>query len=61
MSDLLVGIGLVLVIEGLVYAAAPTAMRKMAERLPELSDQTLRLSGVMALAAGVFVIWLVRG
>jgi uncharacterized protein YjeT (DUF2065 family) len=60
MSDLIVGIGLVLVIEGLVYAAAPGAMRRMAERLPELSDQTLRTGGLLALAAGVLVVWLAR-
>lgn len=61
MSDIVVAVGLLLVIEGLVYALAPFAVRTMAAKLPELSDQTLRGFGAAAVAAGVFLVWLVRG
>ena len=61
MSDLLVAIGLVLVIEGLAYAAFPSAMRRMLEQLGELTDQNLRTTGLVALIVGVGIVWLVRG
>lgn len=61
MNDILVAVGLFLVIEGLVYALAPFAVRRMAERLPELSDQELRLFGAASVAFGVFLVWLIRG
>jgi uncharacterized protein len=61
MSDIVVAFGLFLVIEGLVYALAPLFVRRMASMLPELSDQHLRMAGVAAVAAGVLLVWLVRG
>ena len=61
MSDLLVGIGLVFVIEGLLYAAFPNAMRKMVEDITKLPDANLRTIGVFALVIGVAIVWMVRG
>lgn len=54
-------LGLVLVIEGLVYAGFPGAMRAMVEELAKLPDQTLRTCGLIAVAIGVFIVWLVKG
>ena len=51
-------VGLVLVVEGLIYAAAPQAMKRMMAELPKLSDEQLRLIGVAAVALGVSVVWL---
>ena len=51
-------VGLVLVVEGLIYAAAPEAMKRMMAELPKLSDEQLRLIGVAAVALGVSVVWL---
>lgn len=61
MSELLVAIGLVLVIEGLVYAAFPSAMRRMVEEMTRLPDSSLRTAGISALCIGVFIVWLVKG
>lgn len=61
MHDIVVAVGLLLVIEGLVYALAPSIIRTMAARLPELSDQDLRLFGVFAVSLGVLLVWLIRG
>ncbi len=61
MSELLVAIGLFLVIEGLVYALAPSFVRRMAEALPLISDQQMRGFGLAAVCVGVFVVWVVRG
>lgn len=61
MTDLIVGIGLVFVIEGLLYAAFPATMRRMVEQMAELADSNLRTVGMMAIAIGVGIVWLVRG
>ncbi|MGJ8570700.1 MAG: DUF2065 domain-containing protein [Hoeflea sp.] len=53
-------VGLVLVVEGLAYALAPSFIRKMAEELPKLGDDQLRIFGVVALAIGVGLVYLVR-
>jgi hypothetical protein len=53
-------VGLVLVVEGLAYALAPSFIRRMAEELPKLGDDQLRIFGVVALAIGVGLVYLVR-
>jgi uncharacterized protein YjeT (DUF2065 family) len=60
-EDLLVGVGLVLVIEGLLWAAFPRLGLKMLAAAAEMPEQSLRLGGAIALAAGVAMVWLVRG
>ncbi len=61
MSDLIVGIGLVFVIEGLFYAAFPNAMRKMVEDITKLPDSNIRMIGLFALLIGVAIVWAIRG
>ena len=61
MSDFAVGIGLVLVIEGLIWALAPTAGIKMLAAAATAPQAALRLLGLTAIAAGVGIVWLVRG
>ncbi len=60
MHDILVAIGLVLVIEGLLYALFPDGIRRMAKMAEQMPDQALRTGGVAALALGVLIVWLVR-
>jgi len=59
-STLFLAIGLVLVVEGLAYALAPSFIRRMAEELPKLGDEHLRIFGVAALAIGVGLVYLAR-
>ncbi|MFM9861403.1 DUF2065 domain-containing protein [Pseudoxanthobacter sp. M-2] len=61
MSDLLVAIGLVLAIEGTLYALAPQSLKAMMRAVLDLPDAQLRVAGVGALAVGVLVVWFVRG
>ncbi len=58
--DLLTALGLVLVIEGLLYALVPAQLRAMMLAMQKLSDDQLRIGGVAAMAVGVVVVWLVR-
>ncbi len=61
MSELLVAIGLVLAIEGTLYAVAPQSLKAMMRAVLDLPDAHLRVAGVGALAVGVLVVWFVRG
>lgn len=61
MQDLLTALGLVLVIEGVLYALAPDAMRRMAARAALLPSESLRMGGAVAAVLGVGVVWLLRG
>ncbi len=59
--EIITAIGLVLVIEGLIWALFPDLFAKLAVLASDVPESQLRASGVMAIAAGVFVVWLVRG
>ena len=57
----LVGLGLVLVIEGLVLALAPSRLEQVLELLAQLSRDQRRAMGLVAVALGVFLVLLARG
>lgn len=61
MTDLVVALGLVLVLEGILYALAPEAMKTMMRKVLDAPDQSLRLAGLAAAVAGVLLVWSVRG
>ncbi|MET0667448.1 MAG: DUF2065 family protein [Methyloceanibacter sp.] len=61
MTDLAVAIGLVLVLEGLLWALAPGFGRRLLQASAHMSEQSLRLGGTIAVAAGVLVVWLAKG
>ena len=61
MSDLWVAIGLLLVIEGALYALFPGGMQRMLVQMMTVPPQTLRTGGLIAAVVGVGIVWLVRG
>ncbi|HEX2840226.1 DUF2065 domain-containing protein [Hyphomicrobium sp.] len=61
MSDLAVALGLVLVIEGLLWALSPDLGRRLLAAAAATPEQSLRRSGWIAVAVGALIIWLVRG
>ena len=61
MTDLLAAVGLVLAIEGTLYAVAPGGLKAMMRAMQDVPEQTLRLVGVVVLAVGVGVVWAARG
>jgi uncharacterized protein YjeT (DUF2065 family) len=61
MSDILVALGLVMVIEGLLWAAAPQLAFRLLSAAAQTPEQTLRFAGAAAVAAGFVIVWLVRG
>jgi uncharacterized protein YjeT (DUF2065 family) len=58
--ELLTALGLVLVIEGCLYALVPSKLRAMMQAMQSLSDDQLRMGGIAAMALGVMVVGLVR-
>ena len=61
MTDLMVAIGLVLVIEGVAYAAFPQAIRRMLKMVEDTPDSTMRVGGLAVASLGLVIVWLVRG
>ena len=61
MSDLVVALGLVLVIEGVLYGGLPHVAKRLAAEVTSMPEQAMRVAGLIAVAAGVVLVWLVRG
>lgn len=61
MSDLVVAFGLVLVIEGLLWALVPNAARRMLEMAAETPQKTLQTFGWVAIVTGLVIVWFIRG
>ena len=61
MYDLIVALGLVLVIEGLMLAAFPNAVRRAMESMDKLPHSPLRIAGVVGAVVGLLLVWLIRG
>lgn len=61
MEDLAAALGLMLVIEGALYALFPDAMRRMMAVIIMEPPATLRTAGLFAAAVGFALVALVRG
>ncbi len=60
MHDLLLGLGLVAVIEGLVLALAPLRFEDLLKAMGELSRDQRRILGVAVVAVGVALVWVAK-
>ena len=61
MIDLLTAIGLMLVIEGAMYALFPRGMKELTARMLATPDQQLRTVGVLIAVFGFVIIAVLRG
>lgn len=53
-------IGLVFVIEGLLYAVAPGRLKDLAEMAARFSEDALRNFGLTSIGFGVLIVWVAR-
>ena len=60
MTDLICALGLLLIFEGLPYFLSPRGMKEIVSKIPELSDSTLRTIGVLAILAGLALVYFGR-
>jgi uncharacterized protein YjeT (DUF2065 family) len=58
--DLVFGLGLVAVIEGLALALAPGRMREALEVIARMDPERRRLVGLLAVTAGIALVWASR-
>lgn len=61
MELILLGLGLVLVFEGLVFALAPSRLEELVKLIAEMPLETRRTIGLGAMAIGLVLVWLARG
>ncbi len=59
-QDLGVAFGLLLVIEGILYAIAPDWMRRALQAVLSQPTESVRITGLVAAFVGVVVVWLVK-
>lgn len=60
MTDFLAALGLVFVIEGLIFAAFPEAAKRAMASVLATPDLSLRLIGIGSAIVGLVLVWLVR-
>ncbi len=59
-STALLALGLVLIVEGLVYALAPSLVEQLLEALRSLPPEARRMMGMLGLVAGLILVWLAK-
>ncbi len=60
MTDLFTAVGLVLVIEGALYALFPQGMKRIMRQVIHLPMSVLRTAGLVAAFLGLAIVWLLR-
>lgn len=61
MSDLLVALGLVFVIEGALYALFPNVVQTYLRQVLDMPPAALQKAGIGACIVGLGIVYLVRG
>ena len=60
MKDFLVALGLVLVIEGLLFTIAPGFAKNAMKQAAETPSDRMRIVGIVSAAFGVVMIWFLK-
>ena len=50
-------IGLLLIIEGLLYAVFPNRMKSLINKMTEMSNETLKWGGIASALLGLMIMW----
>ncbi len=58
MATIFLALGLVLIIEGLVWVLAPSLVERMLETLRALPESVRRQVGALALVSGLILLWI---
>ncbi len=61
MDVILIGLGIALVMEGVLYAAMPQTMRKMIVSVLAMPEGQLRITGLVAALLGLLIVALAKG
>ena len=60
MKDLLTALGLLLFIEGLLFAIFPTRIKNMLKIIEKIPETKLRSTGVFFLILGFLIVWYIK-
>ena len=60
LREVLLALGLLLVIEGALYALMPERMQQLMDMMRQQPADRLRIAGLVGAAAGVALMWLMR-
>ena len=60
MKELIIAIGLLLFIEGMLYALFPSKMKNMLKKLELIKDSQLRLGGLIFAVLGFIIIYYIK-
>ena len=61
MKELVIAFGLLLFIEGILYALFPSKMKNMLQKLNEVNNNQLRTGGFLFAIIGFIIIWYFKG
>ena len=60
MNELVIAFGLILFIEGILYALFPAKMKSMLKKLELVKDSQLRLGGLFFAVIGFVIVYLIK-
>ena len=60
MKELVIAVGLLLFIEGILYALFPSKMKNMLKKIDTIKEGQLRSGGLIFAIIGFFIIWYVK-
>ena len=60
MRELIIAFGLLLFIEGILYALFPSKMKNMLKKIDTIKESQLRSGGLIFAIIGFFIIWYVK-
>jgi len=60
MNEFFVAIGLLFVIEGLLYSLFPDQMKGMMQKMKDLPSNSLRTGGLFFALFGFIIVWIIK-
>ena len=60
MNEFFVAIGLLFVIEGLLYSLFPDQMKGMMQKMKDLPSNSLRIGGLFFALIGFIIVWIIK-